>query len=1299
MERYCYRCERDVELRKAPDTNAQLCSVCGTVIVHSADYLPPGTMIGGFRILNELGRGGMGIVYRARQLNLERDVALKVLADNLANDHEFVTRFFKEARAAASLNHPNIVQVFDAGRSPEGISFFAMELIEGDTLESHIDSHGMLSPGEALRIAVKIADALDYAWKTQKLTHGDIKPDNIILSRSGGAKLADLGLAKCIYDDASEDGIMATPLYAPPEVIKGEVDLINYHADMYSFGATLYQMLAGVPPFPDGEPEAVFSCHLNDTPPSLYTYNNKIAPALVEICEQMLEKEPDRRPDTWGDVHAVLSAVRDPEVSGKVFHTYHSSGVDFTRRSPLVSAVKYLVVLVILLSLAAVALFFMKPKKEEQTKVPVMITDPELVIKKWDALKSKISNLDPDLAIKKVEGFIQDYNANVPTDVFVVKKSLECKLSAIEKNRQRKADEQAKFEKMVTEAVVSIKRNGLDDPKTDIKVIENFYAKLHALLRQASDISYLKFPEGAKDILTDACKKLSERIMEHKKLMEKIRNEEIAETQLERLHHDQERLSQAREEFKTQLALNSTIDNYYTALNNFQKVKKLAVLKDGLEKWDQGAEVLAPRYAERVDFLVQTVLPDVSRIFHLIKSKESCFVNKKLPKGVCSDKIKYYIVKSFSDKGIKLVYNNNSKVTLGYTILWSSLTHKQLAILAKERLLTSGNALMEEDKNIILSFLLLFDNESFLDVLQHMNGLSNRAVALWQAVDKDFSVSEKEVECIELYHSLVDDVATEEYADAAMLFQRLQNVSAGTFFASRYDKVLPQLKMDLSRYTPLLSALMQMKELFALSGDPGEKFNMAMVILARYNHSLSELPEKYLSRLHRVRVRALSSLIHASGVDSIADNRLPFYSWSKEEQGAVQAFFDLLIKSGKLDELPDVERFMKLAVALDNGGWRTVKSIYASMGDSDFANLEYPDFMKSWISSFIFAYGLADLQFGDGSARLAIHKLMEKQCSNCSTGKMFPKTLSLLMEYDLLIRNTKYPLFAANRYHYRALAAHHASFRVGLLGVLACIENRQSKVAQFHFLSTRLRNIYRGKGEVDGDFAFLNAAERLFSLKPLLRSDIEKLISVDCFYPDTSARVLVAALARYHVLNGISFSDENLLIDSLEKRLSSLVVSGDLWRKIQLLKMANNSSAGDVFSLAEVALKKKQICTTRFYSGLLMIRAGAEYLLEGWSRDEVKRHLLCYLAASEVVSEGDLQDLNVVTDDEHPSSIIARLFKEHQPEKAFQYGILGIMVHCKNALVKSEIEKVMNLNSNSLCWEEQYLIKQIRNWR
>ncbi len=759
MERYCYKCEKDVELRKDSNSNAQLCAICGAVIIHSANYLPPGTMLGGFRIVGELGRGGMGIVYRARQLNLERDVALKVLADDLANDHEFVERFFKEARAAASLNHPNIVQVFDAGRSPEGISFFAMELIEGETLEAHIESHGKLSPKEALKVAVKIADALDYAWKFQTLTHGDIKPDNIIFNNAGDAKLADLGLAKFMHDETSDDGIMATPLYAPPEVIKGEVDLIGFHSDMYSFGATLYQMLVGVPPFPDNDPEIVFQQHLNDTPPSLHSYNDKLSPALVEICEQMLAKNPEDRPKTWEVVHTKLQKIRDPE-SGKVFHTHqhidHESSMESHKKSPFSFILKSLIALIVILGVAVTAILFLKQQESGDKDRKIVIANPEVVVESWKKLKKKISKEPPAIALTAVENFIKKHNNSVPSDTLAMLRKLEAKIAVIAKNRKRRAAEQADFEKRVNVAVSSIKTMDIDSKKTAIVSVQNLNKQVRDILRKASDVSYLIFPSESKKILTDAYKKLSDRLRAYNELMEKIRNEKIAKQQLAKLEEERANLLQLAIDRKTQIAVNGTINNYYTALNNFKRIKKLPTLKSDLIAWDQNSEVVAPQYTIRVDFLTATVIPNAAKIYRLIKSKESFFKDKKLPQEMCTDKLKYYSVKSFTDKGIKLAYNNNAKVTLGHTMTWSSIPHKYIALLAKERLLSTEDALNGEEQNIILSFVLLYVPESFLDILMNMQNLTKRDRACWKSIYQDLQISGQEVQCVELLNMIED---------------------------------------------------------------------------------------------------------------------------------------------------------------------------------------------------------------------------------------------------------------------------------------------------------------------------------------------------------------------------------------------------------------------------------------------------------------------------------------------------------------------------------------------------------------
>ncbi|HEY0551975.1 MAG TPA: serine/threonine-protein kinase, partial [Verrucomicrobiae bacterium] len=161
--------------------------------------LTPGQQFAGYEILCELGRGGMGAVYQARELSLQRAVALKILPPHLSNDKDFVARFQSEAIAAANVSHPNIVQIFSAGEY-QGIEYIAMEFVEGETIQQRLRRCGRLPLTEALDIAYHVATALDHAWQTAQLIHRDVKPDNLFLAQNGTVKLGDFGLAKVLRE-------------------------------------------------------------------------------------------------------------------------------------------------------------------------------------------------------------------------------------------------------------------------------------------------------------------------------------------------------------------------------------------------------------------------------------------------------------------------------------------------------------------------------------------------------------------------------------------------------------------------------------------------------------------------------------------------------------------------------------------------------------------------------------------------------------------------------------------------------------------------------------------------------------------------------------------------------------------------------------------------------------------------------------------------------------------------------------------------------------------------------------------
>ena len=279
----------------------------------SMGYLEPGTLLIGnhkYQVISEVGRGAMAVVYLARQLDLDRQVAVKVLSSQLASDSSFVLRFFNEVRAAAALSHPNIIQAYDAGIANGDIYYFAMEYVNGETLLRRILREGHLEVAATLKYASEIASALDYGWRRQRLTHGDIKPENIMVNEFDQAKLADFGLAKVAGHEYEGHELMFTPHYASPELIRGQLRKGDCRSDIYAFGASIYHLLSGKPPFPGSDGQLVMKCHLKERLVPLQQRCSGIRPELADFIDSMLAKDPAQRPASWSEVLAKLSEIR-----------------------------------------------------------------------------------------------------------------------------------------------------------------------------------------------------------------------------------------------------------------------------------------------------------------------------------------------------------------------------------------------------------------------------------------------------------------------------------------------------------------------------------------------------------------------------------------------------------------------------------------------------------------------------------------------------------------------------------------------------------------------------------------------------------------------------------------------------------------------------------------------------------------------------------------------------------------------------------------------------------------------------
>jgi tRNA A-37 threonylcarbamoyl transferase component Bud32 len=293
---------------------------------------------GNYELLDEIARGGMGVVYKARQVNLNRIVALKmILAGQLANDSD-VKRFYAEAEAAANLDHPGIVPIFEIGQH-EGQHYFSMAFIQGQSLAKKV-ADGPFPPREAAELVRKIAEAVEYAHQ-KGIIHRDLKPANVLLDGSGQPKVTDFGLAKQTKGDSGLTGtgqILGTPSYMPPEQAAGKIDLIGPQADVYSLGAILYCLLTGRPPFQAANPMDTLLQVLDDEPVSPRQLNAQIPRDLETICLKCVSKEAEKRYGSAGELADDLRRFEDHEPIIARPAGFVERAVKWSRRRPALAA-------------------------------------------------------------------------------------------------------------------------------------------------------------------------------------------------------------------------------------------------------------------------------------------------------------------------------------------------------------------------------------------------------------------------------------------------------------------------------------------------------------------------------------------------------------------------------------------------------------------------------------------------------------------------------------------------------------------------------------------------------------------------------------------------------------------------------------------------------------------------------------------------------------------------------------------------------------------------------------------------
>jgi serine/threonine protein kinase len=356
----------------AADAPSGLCPICllRTAIEHGssqalAPFLPKLRYFGDYELLEEIARGGMGVVYRAKQVSLDRTVALKMMRPGLLSTEPEIRRFLSEARTAASLHHPNIVAIHEAGEF-DGLHYFSMDFVEGSSLAEAVRG-GALSPVEAARYVRTLAETVHYAH-TQGILHRDLKPSNVLVDTAGRPCITDFGVARRLGGDAtatSSGAVMGTPAYMPPEQASGQTSGLTAASDVYSLGAILYELLTGQPPFRAGNQLETVRMVLETEPPRPGLLNPAVDAGIEAICLRCLSKDPANRFQSAAELADDLKRFLEGE---PVHSEVRRSAPQRFIRSPWLAAG----------CLAAILMVWLTLKKSTPAK-PEPVARPEIV--------------------------------------------------------------------------------------------------------------------------------------------------------------------------------------------------------------------------------------------------------------------------------------------------------------------------------------------------------------------------------------------------------------------------------------------------------------------------------------------------------------------------------------------------------------------------------------------------------------------------------------------------------------------------------------------------------------------------------------------------------------------------------------------------------------------------------------------------------------------------------------------------------------------------------------------------------
>jgi len=1300
MIRYCYKCEAEVELLEDEVSNAGICSVCGTVLLRSASKLSPGTMLNGFQIINEIGRGGMGIVYRANQLNLDREVAVKVLADDLANDEEFVENFFKEARAAASLNHQNIVQVYDAGMTTEGIYYFVMELIDGDTIESRLDKEVRLEPDEAVYLALKVSQALDYAWKAKQLTHGDIKPDNIIMNRDGSVKLADLGLAKCVHEEFSASGLMATPLYAPPEVIKSEYELIGCHSDMYSLGVTLFQMLAGTPPFPNDSTDAILQKHLTETPPSLLSYNPRLSESLVDLVNKLLEKNPEDRPVSWREVCNVLESIEEAEPELEIHNNEHHeqhkvfrAGSHLQGRGghrPQKQMVlqtsgkgnfgKRLVFVAVVAILVVATLVFINKNRDssnvgkdddfdivgDDSAVGGSIANVEVSSReRFEHIREKFASKPLKRQISILEKFLKEEGDKAPLaarDLMVdLKRKLEVQVSA----RKREG---------FKERVKGVERyvSSLDAKKLSDSQIDEVREKLHEVEKMRAELASEDYLSG--------CDAFESRLVELKSRLKSCVDDYDKRSRLAKLAAEKERIRQLEE--------SRSADTYYAIIAAFRRDGVLGNFKLSLSAWLNSVGNLSNDYVIRGRFL-HKLFAKFRSVNDCIFKNASVLCGKKLPSSICPEKYRGFKVKKVTKLGF-VFSSNRGKVIIEKKLNWSKMGLKRLSNLIIEMYLVRKSGIDEDTFNTFMMYLLLKQPELLSGRFEKIRFPSDESRGMWKNISVDFNNAERESTVAMHFSKLLKMVEDGDIANAAEYYHEVKNEIESTDFEKRHLGELKVLTLKLFSLSPEMMACNAMR-MRAINRGSSEKTAGILVLQGRY---WNVLVEKQRRKLTELKLDCYKELLGSQNLTS-SNHCAPFFEWSHEVDGCALAYYRFLEKSSIFGGRKNLANAFYFASALQIGDWEIVKKYFSDLTQGTVSSIQNNQKYTEWAGSLGFAVGVvADRYFQPKKSGAALKYLRDLSSVGGKSELMVLNT-ALSLELAMMTGKNNMALEIGKDYKYKAGALMDAETRIVMLSFLALLESSQNSDKRIEdiYLHVLRKNMKLRSSSYD-DRTWCDIAIEILK-GDITQRRLDELEKTNCKYKDTALRIIMAAFAR-NLYSGSGFNEKITvrILKFLRKNSGSGFYASATRRSLFLMELSFAKNITELRYVLSESMKDYAVSGLYYYPELVVLWSGCDYLDGVFDIKKTVGNIEQYFAASLLVSD-NFKQLSKLILDKGFSKRIGEMMRSGAFSRAYICIMLEKILNYKEHSKRGDIENGFNVVKDHYSWEEKLFMRNL----